>query len=55
LPMDTTVAGDALDVNARMVRRPGGGGGGGHDESSGTATTGGSGDTHVEGYRDSPY
>ncbi len=49
LPMDVTVSGGTLDVNARMARiiRSTGG----HDEPSGE----GAADTRVEGYRDSPY
>jgi serine/threonine-protein kinase len=48
MPIDSTVAGGTLDVNARMVRivRTTTT----HEEGGGAA-----GDTHVEGYRDSPY
>jgi len=50
MPMDITVAGATLDVNARMVRST-------RTTSAHPESTGGeaSGDTHVEGYRDSPY
>jgi serine/threonine-protein kinase len=51
MPMDTTVAGGTLDVNARMqriVRATTSH----EEESSGGGATG---ETHVEGYRDSPY
>jgi serine/threonine-protein kinase len=49
-PMDVTVAGPTLDVNARMARI----------QRAATASTSGegsgtTGDTHVDGYRDSPY
>ncbi|AKF07751.1 serine/threonine protein kinase [Sandaracinus amylolyticus] len=45
------VHGTSMEVEARLtlIRRPGGGGGGGGGDESG------SGDTRVEGYRDSPY
>ena len=50
MPMDATVSGATLDVNARMARIPRATTS--HEETGeGTAT----GDTHVEGYRDSPY
>ncbi len=51
LPMDATVSGATLELNARLVRagRPTTA----HEETGEETTT--TGDTHVEGYRDSPY
>jgi hypothetical protein len=52
MPMDMTVAGPTLDVNARMARIV-------HatatHEEGGEGGSGATGDTHVDGYRDSPY
>ena len=53
LPMDATVSGGTLELNARLVRiarttTP-------HEETGGETTTTTTGDTHVDGYRDSPY
>ena len=47
MPMDMNVAGSTLDVSARMARivRTG----------ATTGSTSGTGESHVEGYRDSPY
>lgn len=49
-----TVHGERMEVSARLTRiaRPSGGAGSG---SGSGASTGGSGDVHVDGYRDSPY
>ncbi|MFO0686890.1 MAG: protein kinase [Sandaracinus sp.] len=51
LPMDATVSGGTLELNARLVRIPRATTA--HEETGGETTT--TGDTHVEGYRDSPY